>query len=212
MRCQRCGTQNIQEAVRCSSCGVRINPVPINRDLHFENKINQSNVHENNEEEIITTTVETKLISPKNSVLNTLNKINEIKFKISIVILCVLPFLSLFFVVLSKFYLQPRYEAEKLSYAEKIHTLPEIKLQNTQINPERVQRDWELMEISLLVLNMQMAMIQASQYFHQHKSLATAQIDIQKKFTQIYFDQYGSIIGKPSDDPKQMLIYHPVIT
>ena len=76
----------------------------------------------------------------------------------------------------------------------------------------RVQRDWELREIYLLVLNMQMTMIQASQYFHQHKSLATAQVDIQKKFTQIYFDQHGNIIGKPSDDPKQMLIYHPVIT
>lgn len=212
MRCQKCGVHNIQEAVRCSNCGTQLNHIKKYQDQRFENKITQLEVQENEQKEIAQTDAEDTLALPKNSVLSTIKKLNELKFKASIIILCVLPFLSLFLVLLSKFYLQPKYEAEKISYAEKRRELPKIKHPNSQINPNHAQDDWALRQTTLSILNMQMTMIQASQYFQQHKKLATTQVEIQKIFTSIYFDQYGNIIGKPSDDPKQMLIYHPVIT
>lgn len=212
MQCQKCGTENILEDVRCLNCRARLNPIQKHQDQHFENKIIQLDIQENEQKEIARTDVEDIVATPKNSVFSTIKKMNELKFKVSIIILCVLPFLGLFLVLLSKFYLQPKYEAEKLTYAEKIGKFSKIKHPNSQGDPNRVQDDWELRQISLSILNMQMTMIQASQYFQQHQKLATTQVTIQKTFTQIYFDQYGNIIGKPTDDPKKMLIYHPIIT
>ena len=144
MQCQKCGAQNIQETVRCLNCRARLNPIQKNLDQRFENKINQSNVQESEQKQLDQIDVDDIVTTPKNSVISTIKKMNEIKFKVSIIILCILPFLSLFLVLLSKFYLQPQYEAEKLSYAEKVRALPKIKQRDTQTDLKNAQSVWEL--------------------------------------------------------------------